>query len=1138
MPRLLLSLTLLLMLWLGTSDLKAQRTYKPHSVLASGNWYKIAIDTSGIYAIDPSFLQSLGLNPASVDASAIRIFGNGGQMLPENAGAAVVDDLQEIAISVDDGGDGILNGTDKILFFAEGPVTSRYDTPAGRFVVTRNLFSRRSYYYLNVGTPGKRVQTAGGVMGSVLTVTDFDDIFYHELDTFNLLSSGRQWLGEEFSSSPGRALSLNIPLNAAPEMVSGTGSIYIQAAARSFGSPSTFSVSIQNQSHWLEVAPVATGPYDQFARTTEALIPLNLTAGATGMVINFSPGSGNAQGWLDKIIVQTRRKLQYPGRQLAFRDLRSVGIGRSASFQIETNVSGLQVWDVTDRFNTARMDSRLNGTTFSFDASSNEIREYIAFEPAHAFKPIAIGRVANQDLHAEVISDYLLITHPLFKSEAERLASFHTSRGLRTRVVTTEEIYNEFSSGIADPTAIRDFVKMQYDRALGDSAKRPTYLLLFGDGSFDYLGRVNNNTNFVPVYETPNSLDPLSTYTSDDFFGFLNDNEDINGSQLNLLDIGIGRIPAASQAEAKNFVDKIIAYHQPASLGSWRNELSFVADDEDNNLHVEDAESIINGLNPFSRPFNFEKIYLDAFGQQSSSSGATYPQANLLINNRNFQGNLIWNYNGHGGYRRLAEEVVLDQSIINNFNNPNRLPLFITATCDVAPFDNPLISSIGENLILREKTGAIALMTTTRLVFAFSNRIMNQQYVQALLQRKQDGQYPTLGDAGRAAKNQVYQFFGDVINNRKFMLLGDPAMRIAIPQHSVVTSSVNGNTAGSSDTLKALSKYTIAGEVRDHNGQLIGDFNGTVYPSVFEKPHQERTLANDPGSIPTNFSVQKNLIHRGSAKVIAGKFEFSFIVPKDINYQYGNGRISYYADNGNTDANGVNTSIVIGGTGQESHDKEGPDIKAYLNDEKFVNGGIANEKPVLILKLSDSSGINILGNGIGHDLTAILDNDPSKQYVLNNFYQSELGQYQNGLVKFQLPAIEEGMHTLTIKAWDVANNSSEISLEFRILKDENLKLNNVLNYPNPFTTRTNFWFDHNRPGDQLDVQVQVFTVSGRLVKTIRSTIISMGNRSSEVQWDGKDDFGGKLGRGVYIYSLRVRSSDGKSAQVLQKLYLL
>jgi hypothetical protein len=734
-----------------------------------------------------------------------------------------------------------------------------------------------------------------------------------------------------------------------------------------------------------------------------------------------------------------------------------------------------------------------------------------------------------------------VITHSSLFPQAQRLAQFHQQHDqMRTVVVTAEQVFNEFGGGTPDPTAMRDWVKMYYDKYGANPLNKPRWLLLFGDASFDYRDRISNNSNLVPAYENNFSLDPLSTYTSDDFYGFLDDNEDINsGALINYLDIGIGRVPAKNIDEAKNFVDKLVAYYDTQSLGAWRNNLSFVADDEDQNLHLQDAEILTTTAATQAPQLNQEKLYLDAFQQESGAGGSHYPQVNQAINNKIYTGTLIWNFNGHGGARRLAEETILDQEMVNSWNNPYRLPLFITATCDFAPFDNPVIHSIGEDILLRPKTGAVALMTTTRVVFAFSNRIMNNNYLQFALQPDANGNYKSLGDAVKEAKNYTYQTSVDIANNRKFTLLGDPAMVLAFPVLKMRATKVNGLPIAQVDTLSATEKVIIEGEVTDVQGNLLTGFNGNVYPSVFDKPQQVNTLANDPGSQTATFSTQTNVLFRGKSSVINGKFSFSFKVPKDINYQYGNGRLSLYAEDGTRDGNGLFTGFIIGGAGLATGtDDQGPVLKAFLNDERFINGGITDQQPLLIIKLSDSSGINTVGTGIGHDIVATLDNDNHQFYILNDFYEGELNNYQQGMVRFRMPELTPGPHFLKIKAWDVLNNSSEIILEFVVAKDEELELAHVLNYPNPFTTHTQFWFEHNKPGQPLDVTLQVMTISGRVIKSIRKTITTVGNRSTDIEWDGKDEYGDRPGRGVYIYKLRVNSPDKKKKEVIGKLVIL
>jgi len=788
------------------------------------------------------------------------------------------------------------------------------------------------------------------------------------------------------------------------------------------------------------------------------------------------------------------------------------------------------------------MVTELAGNLLSFRQDASSLREYIAFDPAGTLVPTAAGRVVNQDLHAGGTPQLIILTTSALMDAALQLADHHRQHDrLQVTVSDVAAIYNEFSSGSPDPGALRDYVKMFHDRAGSDSSRMPRYLLLFGAASFDYRNRAGLAVQGVPGWESPESLDPLATYVSDDFFGLLDDADDVNAvSPAGLLDIGIGRIPARDAASALAVKNKIIAYTGTPAAGPWRNQISFTADDEDDNIHLNDAE-FISGIASSTLPrLNVTKTYLDAFRQESSAAGSRYPTVNAAIASRIYAGTLIWNYNGHGGSSRLAEENILDRDAVDGWNNGTRLPLFVTATCDFAPYDNPSVDALGNNILLRERTGGIALMTTTRPVFAFSNRVINANYMRFALEQQPDGHFPTLGEAVKRCKNYTYQTLGDVANNRKFTLLGDPALTLALPEWDVRTTQINGRPIGTiPDTLKALDRYTISGLVTDRNGNWLQGFNGTLFPAVYDKEQVVSTLGNDPGSPVTSFKVRTSQLYNGKVQAVNGRFSYTFIVPKDINYQFGEGRLSYYGSSASGDAAGHTPGIIIGGLGNGvTDDRQGPQIKAWLNDEKFVNGGLSNETPVLILRLSDSSGINIVGTGIGHNMTAVLDGDTRNTLVLNDYYEAETDSYQKGMVRFQLAKLEEGVHTLTIKAWDVFNNSAEYTLDFRVLRKEKLELRHVLNYPNPFTTSTQFWFEHNRPGEELRVQVQVITITGKLVKTIAKTIITDGNRSDDVTWDGKDDYGGKLARGVYIYRLRVRTADGQVEEVMEKLFIL
>lgn len=1114
----------------------AQRTYKPNSVLASGNWFKISVAEEGVYKIDVPFLNSIGIS-GNIPSNQVKLFGNGGGMLPEANSEKPIDDLEENAITVVDGGDGNLNGSDYILFYAQGPNHWIKDSISKRFSHRKNIYSDKAYYYLSIGGSGLRIPTQSNNPFAGVSVTSFDERYFHELDTVNFLGSGKEWYGEEFSSFPGRSLTrtFSLPYN---DLLPQQSVITSNVAARSVNVPGRFTVSVNNQQiQQFNVPSITAALYDPFAQGMQQTSNFVFNGGSAAVTITYSPGSFNSQGWLNRFEFFGRRNLAISaGKQLLFRDWNSVGSG-NAEFIISNADASTQVWEVTDPLHPVKMNLILSGNQVRFINDAQRLREYVAFS-GNYLTPKPEGKVANQNLRNTTEKDYLIITWSEFLQEAQRLASFHQQNGLRTVVVTTEQVFNEFSSGIPDPTAIRDFVKMYYDRFRSTWLQGGKYLLLFGKASFDYKNRIANNTNYVPAYESVNSLDPLSTYTSDDFFGFLDDNEDINSTAIiSQLDIGIGRVPARNIQEAKNFVDKVLEYHSGDAFGPWRNNLNFIADDEDLNLHLQDVESITATVSSTAPVFNPQKIYLDAFQQENGSAGGRYPQANAVINNNIYNGTLLWNYSGHGGPQRLAEEVVIDQQIVNGWSNRYRLPLFITATCDFAPFDNPIQNSLGENLLVRPKTGAIALMTTTRLVFAFSNRILNNNYLQFALQPDANGRYKTLGEATMTGKNYTYQTSGDIVNNRKFVLLGDPAMTLGFPTYKLKVTKVNGKDISiATDTLSATELVSMEGEVADNSGNLLSNFQGTAYLSLFDKVQNITTLANDPTSQRVQFQTQENSLFKGKATVQNGRFSVKFKIPKDINYQFGNGKISLYAQDGSKDGNGFSANVIIGGiSSTTSSDNQGPEIKAYLNDEKFVNGSITNSAPVLLLKLADSSGINTGGSGVGHDIIATLDNNNNQYFVLNNFYESDLDNYQKGSLRFQLPELTPGPHSLKIKAWDVLNNSSEYVLDFTVVNNDELKLNHVLNYPNPFTTKTAFWFEHNHPGTDLFVRIEVFTISGKLIKTISQTINTPGNRSNEIEWDGRDDQGEKMGRGVYIYRLRVRSANGKLAEKWEKL---
>lgn len=840
--------------------------------------------------------------------------------------------------------------------------------------------------------------------------------------------------------------------------------------------------------------------------------------------------------------VFAQRNLHFQSQnQLLFRDWHSVGAGNIAQFIIQNSTSNTQVWDITNAIYPQRMLVFNSANQTSFSNNADNLKEYVAFNSIGFLTPSSINRINNQNLHQTQQVDGIIITHASFITQAQRLANFHLLQyNYKDVVVTTAQIFNEFSGGKNDPSAIRDFVKMYYDKANGDTTKQPKYVVLFGNGSVDYKNRIANNSNFVPCYQSINSLNPLSTYTSDDFFGFLNDDDNINNNtNPPLLDIAIGRIPAKNIEEATTFVNKIINYHNQNSFGNWRNEVICIADDKDNNLHFSDAEIMAQAINTSNQNLNTNKIYLDAYTLQSTSGGARYPLVNNDIVAKIFNGALICNYSGHGSYERLTEEGVFTIEEINKLNNPNKLPLFITATCDFAPYDDPTKNALGSSLLFKNNnTGAIGLLTTTRVVFAFSNRLINENYLKIALQKNNQGKYLSLGEGLKRAKNFVYSVFGDIENNRKFTLLGDPAMQIALPTWQVQLQQINNQNISGNDTLKPLSKYNFSGVVQNEFGNLLPTFNGTVNVTIFDKPQTIFTKGNTPQSPVTSFTVENNIIFRGKTTASNGTFSIECIIPKDVSSIAGKGKMSLYANNNTNDATGVNSNFLIGGENKNALiDNEGPSIRPFLNDETFVNNGLTNENPILIVKFADSSGINASGLGIGHDIILIIDGKENEAIVLNSYYETLLNSYKFGELRFALPKMSNGQHQLTIKAWDVANNSNLATLDFVVQNSEALTLKNVLNYPNPFVSNTNFWFEHNQPNENLSITINIYTITGKLVKQINKQINTMGTSVKDIFWDGKDEYSEKLAKGVYIYTIIAQSKNGR-ATTTQKLYLL
>lgn len=1124
---------------------------KTNSVLETGKWYKISVSNDGVYKISYSFLKQLGVDVDKINPKNIRIYGNGGGMLPKLNAAPRADDLLENAIVVAGDSDQVFNKEDYILFYGQGPHRWKYAPNAiPAFQHTNNLFSDSTYYFITADLgAGKRIQTrASSTLPATHFVNSFDDYAFHENDTKNLINSGNKWFGEYFENISSYDFPFDFPyIDPSPATVK------VALGARNNKFESAYSMSCQSGYDTLAIDGVAfTGyQYLDLGEKSFRFVPSNST-----LTVNVTKKTASALAWLDYIEVNVRRKLIMSGNQMLFRDANSVGTGNSAQYTLQTNTP-VSIWDVTDPRNVY-VQKAINN---EFTTAADSIKEFLAFTGQSFFTPKICGVVANQNLHGIPNKELVIVTHPDFLEEAKQLAALHEREDhLSTIVVTPQQIYNEFSSGAQDITAIRDFMRMFYNRTSGPL---PKYLLLMGDGSYNNKAGSVSNTNFIPTYESDYSTTVTNSFVSDDYYGLLDDSEGVfdPSSGQEAVDIGVGRFPIQTKSQAQAILNKINNYiktglppnavnngclnNQNSPFGDWRNSVCFIADDDDDNTHIEDAEDLSKIMAASFKTYNLDKLFIDAYKQESSPGGERYPDVNDAIDKRMEKGCLLLNYSGHGGEVGLAHERIVDIAMINKWSNINNMPLFFTATCEFSRYDDPNRTSAGEYVFLNPKGGAIALFTTVRLVYAPPNFTLNESFLKHAFTPVQN-EMPRLGDIFQRMKSE---FNNLNLNSRNFSLLGDPALRLSYPSYDVITDSINNMPVktNNADTLKALSLITISGHI-ENQGTFMSGYNGLVYPTVFDKKQLVKTLSNNPadtidgsptGSPPFIFSVQKNVLYKGKASVVNGRFKYEFIVPKDISFQYGNGRISYYNENGSIDGKGVYENIIIGGVNENAvKDNSGPQVNLYMNDEKFISGGTTNENPSLYAVVTDETGINTTGNGIGHDIMAILDANTNHAIVLNDYYQADLNSYKSGTIRYPLKNLAEGKHTLSLKVWDVYNNSSIATTEFEVSSVSGIALNHVLNYPNPFTTKTQFFFEHNQCCQLLNVQLQIFTVSGKLVKNFSKYVHAEGYRNDPIEWDGRDDFGDKVGRGVYVYRLKVKNNRGETAEKFEKLVIL
>ncbi|WP_299253063.1 type IX secretion system sortase PorU [uncultured Lacinutrix sp.] len=1131
-----------------------------NSVLSSGTWYKFGVNKTGVFKITKGFMDNLGINSNSIDPRAIRIYGKGGQMIPYLNDDNYPIDPIENAIKVVGEEDGVFNNSDYVLFYGVGP-EGIVDDP----LVNTNInpYQDITYYYINIGFgSGKRIQNMAEPTGNATTtITTFQDYQFHEIDEFSLAYVGRRWFGDKLDIETTKTFDFNFPNLVTTEPVK-----FVFNGASTSGNAANWSVSVNNN----EVAAITTPGVDghNYGVSANYANDINVDSDNLTVKVEYDKlGVPSAVGYIDYISIEATRDLSFSGEQFEFfnRDAaQNSGIGLY-TMSNASNVS--EVWDITDENN---ITNKLNSdATLSFKSALGSLKKYIAVTNSNLYEPINLGNssVGNQNIKGTIFNDsqgnfqdvdYIIVTPSTLLSQANRLAQLNRDKNnLNVKVVTLSSIYNEFNTGNRDISAIRNLVRYVYDNA-SSPENRIKYLCLFGDTSFDYKARVSSNTYNTPSWHAFDSYNLTNSFVSDDFYGMMDLNE---GTMVtsDRLDIAVGRIIADSPERAKEMVDKVEVYYSKAAFGSWRNNFIAISDDVDEVYErtlQETTDQIANEITT-EKPFlNAIKIHADSYQQEASAGGDRYPEVSTAISNAIENGALVVNYFGHGGEDGWATERFFQKPEAQDLRNDCKLSCFVTVTCEYTRFDNPLRITAGELVYWNKDGGAISLISTTRQIFVsvgveFNIKLEEYLFSYSDTDTYSDHEYPSMAEALRLTKNS--NSIAGVGQKYLVFYIGDPALKLAFPQPNVRLTKINDvPVAGNSEVLEALSYTKLAGEVTDVSGNLLTNYNGKVVTTIYDKLIERETLANDNTSeagspIKLQYETLGEVIFRGQSTVTNGEFEFDFIVPRDIGIPVGYGKISFYAsrENSVSDESGGDINVLqIGGINENAaEDNLGPNINLYMNDENFVSGGITNESPTLLVKLQDENGINT-ASGIGHDIVAILDGDEVNPYVLNNYYVTELDDYTRGSLSYPFRDLEPGLHTLTVKAWDVYNNSSTAELQFRVFnEDESLVIENVLNYPNPFVNYTEFWFSHNS-SEVLDVSVQIFTVSGKIVRTLNGQTTGVGTKSTsstsrDIIWDGRDDFGDKIGKGTYIYKLKVHSSaTNKTVEKIEKLVIL
>jgi len=1107
-------------LWKQSWNMQKKTAATP-SVLATGKWFRFEAPSEGIYKISKSMLSLYGIDASTVDPRTIKIYNNGGMTLSENTEAGRLQDLVENAITVSGEQDGKFDESDYILFYGRGTDFWQYDQNTNKIVRSYNPYSKQNYFWITSGgAAGKRMAKRPSLNSQNKTVqTSTVAYLFYEDDKINIGKTGRHFVGDEFTESI-KSRSYSLKLDGL--LPSSTINYQIQ-----FVNNSTASVPFKVEENSVTLlsknlsghGDYSYGTIDNSAFQYSASLPDNRSL----LKFTYSPPDFASTGYLNFYEINYQRDLKYSAEKLIFYSTASSG---NFEYQLSNfGSTNIHVFCISDFANVTEISEPMLQSAGDFVFQSNEVSlsrsKYIACVEGDFKTPTNPVEFNNQNLRGtDGKSKFIIITAKDFKDQANRLKIYRENESkvkISTIVVDEDDIFNEFSCGAADPSAIRDFLRYAYD----NWSVKPEYVLLFGDGDYDYKNIEGGNGNFIIPYETNEFLDEIYSFASDDFYAAIIGND-------KKPDLALGRLPVRNSVDAKNVVDKIIHYETNSERGLWRNLISLVADDgkkskgDDGTLHTGQSETLANSYIPNS--FDLRKIYLAAYPTTLTGLGRRKPEVNQAIIDAINEGTVLLNFVGHGSPELWTDEHVFVQSVtIPQLKNEDYF--FLTAaTCDFGYWDKTGGQSSAEELVLKQNSGAIGSLSSVRPVYSDQNASLNNRFYTNMLKSKRDTlNFPIpIGKAYLLTKSSFYD-----ANSLKFHLFADPTMRLQLPQINGSVDSINNSSASVAAQIKALGKVNLTGTVRNGNNVIQSDFNGEGILTVFDS--QRFVTYEDFGP---DFRVVESggIIFKGSVSIANGLFTTSFVVPKDISYENKNGKIVFYFYNNESDGVAVTSNILIGGTDSTAvNDGNGPEIEISFDNLQNVNGYLVNPNSSLIVKLADETGLNTTGSGVGHKLEAVLNDNETNKIDLSNYFTGDLDAGgKSGQVKYKFSNLSKGENKILVNAWDVFNNFSSQAAFFKVVENSGSSIDYVMNYPNPSKGATTFTFQHNieKP---ISVKIKIYTISGRAIAEFEKTNVTM-DRFVTVDWNGRDKDNNEIANGIYLYKIIVNSVDGSVSQ--------